>query len=214
MPTDCILVVGSGGHAAVVLDALMAGHFSRSQIHVLDSEPTRVGASIMGGIIQHLSALDHMPGAPCHVAIGDNRIRTGLLDRLKGSGLVPQSVVDQRAIVSSFAQIGAGSFVAAGAIISARSSLGEGCIINHGAVVDHDCSVGAACHLAPLSSLAGSVTLGEGVLVGAGARVLPGLVIGSGATIGAGAVVVTDVAEGMTVVGVPARRASQKGSGQ
>jgi UDP-2-acetamido-3-amino-2,3-dideoxy-glucuronate N-acetyltransferase len=47
--------------------------------------------------------------------------------------------------------------------------------------------------------------------VGTGAIVLPGVTIGAGAMIGAGAVVTADVADGVTVVGNPARVVS-KGS--
>lgn len=48
-------------------------------------------------------------------------------------------------------------------------------------------------------------TLENGVIVGAGAQVLGPITIGAGARIGANAVVVTDVAPGTTMVGIPAR---------
>ncbi len=49
-------------------------------------------------------------------------------------------------------------------------------------------------------------TIGEGVFVGAGARVLGGITVGAKASIGANAVVVHDVPDGATVVGIPARQ--------
>ena len=48
-------------------------------------------------------------------------------------------------------------------------------------------------------------TLGDGVLVGAGAKILGPIVLGDGVKVGANAVVVKDVADGQTVVGVPAK---------
>ena len=45
----------------------------------------------------------------------------------------------------------------------------------------------------------------NGVVVGAGAKVLGPIVIGAGAKIGSNAVVVKDVPEGATAVGIPAR---------
>jgi serine O-acetyltransferase len=46
--------------------------------------------------------------------------------------------------------------------------------------------------------------IGDGVFVGAGARILGGITVGDGAQIGANAVVLKDVPEGATAVGVPA----------
>lgn len=48
-------------------------------------------------------------------------------------------------------------------------------------------------------------TLGNGVLVGAGAKILGPVTVGNGARIGANSVVIEDVPEGATVVGIPGR---------
>ena len=48
-------------------------------------------------------------------------------------------------------------------------------------------------------------TLGDDVVVGAGAQVLGPLNVGPGARIGANAVVLKDVPDGVTMVGIPAR---------
>jgi serine O-acetyltransferase len=48
-------------------------------------------------------------------------------------------------------------------------------------------------------------TLHDGVIVGSGAQILGPHVIGAGARVGANAVVLTDVAPGTTVVGIPAK---------
>jgi len=47
--------------------------------------------------------------------------------------------------------------------------------------------------------------IGNNVFIGAGARVLGGIRVGDGAVIGANAVVIHDVPDGATVVGIPAR---------
>lgn len=48
-------------------------------------------------------------------------------------------------------------------------------------------------------------TLGDDVFVGSGAKIIGGLHIGRGARIGANAVVLKDVPDGATAVGIPAR---------
>ena len=59
----------------------------------------------------------------------------------------------------------------------------------------------------PANGLAGKrhPTLSDGVIVGSGAQVLGPITVGRGARIGANAVVTRDVAEGATMVGIPAR---------
>lgn len=47
--------------------------------------------------------------------------------------------------------------------------------------------------------------IGDNVFIGAGARILGGIRIGNNAVIGANAVVIHDVPDGATVVGIPAR---------
>ena len=53
-------------------------------------------------------------------------------------------------------------------------------------------------------------TLGDGVLVGAGAKILGPVTIGNGARVGANSVVIEDVADGATVVGIPARMVRER----
>lgn len=60
----------------------------------------------------------------------------------------------------------------------------------------------------------GSPLIGLDVVLGAGARILGPIVVGDGARIGANAVVLIDVGQGRTAVGIPARlqdRAKQTG---
>ena len=54
-------------------------------------------------------------------------------------------------------------------------------------------------------------TIGSNVVVGAGAKVLGNIIIGDDAKIGAGSVVLKDVAENSTVVGIPGRVVSRDG---
>ena len=63
--------------------------------------------------------------------------------------------------------------------------------------IEHQVTIGAEGRLSP--------TVGDDVFIGAGAKVLGPVAVGSGARIGANAVVVHDVPEHSTVVGIPAR---------
>jgi len=91
-----------------------------------------------------------------------------------------------------------------------RAALGEtyvgrGTKIDHYAHVGHNCRVGEDTLLCAQAVLAGGVTVGDRCFIGVGAHVREKVVIGNDATVGMGAVVLGDVADGATVVGVPAR---------
>ena len=79
----------------------------------------------------------------------------------------------------------------------------QGVVINSAArggrrvVVEHQVTIGAEKGEAPV--------LGDNVFVGAGAKILGGVRIGSDVRIGANAVVVDDIPDHSTAVGVPAR---------
>ena len=78
-------------------------------------------------------------------------------------------------------------------------------IVNTRAAIDHDCTIGAYSHVCPGTALAGSVTVGKHSWLGIGCQVRQGASIGSNVTVGAGATVVSDIQDGLTVVGTPAR---------
>ncbi len=84
---------------------------------------------------------------------------------------------------------------------------GFGVVIGETAEIGDDVTLYQGVTLGGTSWKAGKrhPTLGDGVVVGAGAKVLGPVVIGAGAKIGSNAVVVKDVPEGATAVGIPAR---------
>ena len=204
MPTDPVLIVGSGGHAKVVIDALRMLGYADAQLLVVDENPARHGHAVLGVVVRAPSADLHGAGGWFHVAIGDCAARARAAQSYRTAGLRALSVVHPAARVAASARLGAGGFVAAGAILGPDATLEDDCIVNHNAVVDHDCRIGASCHVAPGATLGGGVALGARVLVGAGATILPGRRLGDDCVVGAGAVVLADLPRRCTAVGVPA----------
>lgn len=89
--------------------------------------------------------------------------------------------------------------------VSSSVTAGRHCQVQYGATVGHDTMMGACVTVLPGANVSGSVVLGDHATVGSGAVVLQGRTVGAGAFVGAGAVVTKDVAEGVVVVGNPAR---------
>lgn len=193
---------GAGGHAKVVVDAILAS-LPGAAIAFVDDNPGRQGDSFDGFRVSAFGP-DSLAGAEFAICIGDNirraqRYRTACAF---GSAAI---VIHPSAIVSPSARIGPGTVVLARAVVNAGASIGVNCIVNTGAIVEHDCRVGDHSHVSPGAVLGGGVKTGSFTQIGLGARVLPGVSIGEGTLVGAGSVVIRDVGASLVVAGVPSR---------
>lgn len=205
MSTDLIHIIGAGGHARVVVDALLSGGTALANIAVLTEDEGQVGVDFCGMRIRKLDP-ESLKDLYFHLGIGNNYARARLHGQLLEHGAIARTIIHPSAVIAMDVLLGAGSFVAAGAIIGPKSSIGVSTILNHGSIVDHDCDVGEFSHVAPGTTLTGSVKIGSRVLVGAGAIILPGVAIGGGSIVGAGAMVNEDMAPDSVYVGIPAKR--------
>lgn len=204
-----ILVIGSGGHAVVVADALLAA--GERVLGFTDVDASRHGLSVCGlpvlGDDRVLAA--HSQGdVLLAIGIGGVRGEPGrrlVQERLLAAGWRVCGVRHPSAIVSPFARLGAGVQLMAGSIVQPGAEIGDGAIVNTAAVVEHDCAVGPYVHVAPRALLCGNAAVGGDSHVGAGAVVRQGLRLGARTVVGAGAVVVQDYIGGGQLVGVPAR---------
>lgn len=199
-----LAVLGASGHGKVIADlAELLGY----QVTFFDARWPQVkqnGCWPVEGDEQALVSR-RAEFAALVVAIGNNRVRAERQLHLEKEGFPLATLIHPSAVVSRYAKVGAGSVVFANAVINADARVGKGAIINTGATVDHDCQLGDFVHISPGAHLAGNVVVGAGSWVGIGAAVRQGITIGKDVMIGAGAAVVSDIPDGLCVVGVPAR---------
>ncbi|MBC7447999.1 MAG: NeuD/PglB/VioB family sugar acetyltransferase [Hymenobacteraceae bacterium] len=201
-----VALIGYSGHAWVVADCLLAagerlgGYCERTAVARDPYHLPYLGPEAEAAVLVRLRALRWI------VSVGDNTIRARVQQWLSDAlGAAATIVQHPSAVLSSLAELGAGTLLAPLAVVNAAARVGQGCIINTGAIVEHECQLGDFVHVAPGAVLAGNVTVGAGALIGVGAAVRPGIRIGAGALVGAGAVVVKDVPAGARVVGNPLR---------
>ena len=198
--TEKMYLYGASGHGKVVKE-------------ILESK----GRSLQG-FIDDNTEVNELAGLPVRhtqenvdeviVSIGVNKTRKKVVESLVCP--IAKAAIHNKAVVSPTVAIKEGTVVMAGAILNADVQVGKHCIINTGASVDHECVIEDYVHIAPHATLCGQVCVGEGTLIGVGASVVPCVKIGRWWTIGAGAVVLKDVSDGATVVGVPGKLVSRK----
>jgi len=198
-----IIILGAGGHAKVVADILLSQ--GREVAGYLDDNPASWNTKPLNiPVLGSTDAFAELAIEGIVIGIGANTIRQRLAAQL-GEDTPWCNAVHPQAIIAKSVKLGVGVVVAAGAIINPDTVIGDHVIINTAASVDHDCEIKAFCHIAPGTHLGGGVKVGQGTLIGIGATVHPYCTIGRNVIVGAGAVVVDDIPDDVTVVGVPAR---------
>lgn len=203
-----IVIVGSGDHARVVLEALQAS--GQTAVGFAEATAGRSSGEVVSGLpilgsLDDASWLEPSGADAFVVAIGDNGVRRAAYEQCRALGLAAAPIVHPSATVLAGADVGPGSQVCAGAVIGLAARLGFDVIVNTLASIDHDCMIGDHAFIAPGVHLAGRVTIGEGARIGIGAVVREGIHVGDWATVAAGAAVVRDVQPHERVAGVPAR---------
>jgi sugar O-acyltransferase (sialic acid O-acetyltransferase NeuD family) len=212
-----VIIVGAGGHGKVVLDILRRDPDVKL-IGFVDDD-----AALHNKIIDGLPVLGSVSSVPIlisshkldgvTIAIGDNKVRARLFDKMRELGLQPQRAIHPDALIAHDVEIGEGVVIAAGVAISVGTRIGNDVIINTGVVIDHDNIIEDHAHVSPGVNLAGRVTVGKYTQVGLGVTVIEDLTIGENTTIGAGAVVLVDIPSNATAVGIPARVIKHKKTG-
>ncbi len=100
-------------------------------------------------------------------------------------------------VIPGTAKIGKGTFC---------SHRGMAVVIHKNSVIGKDCVIGTSVVLGGRNDSApGGPVLGDRVYIGSGAKIIGAIKIGSDVKIGANSVVLNDVPDGATVVGIPGR---------
>ena len=201
-----LIVLCAGGHARVVIEALLSRGTRPSA--VTDRDSARVG-TMCGRNSDHRTGRrypedEDRPGSSSPTAsaiahrdrVPDCRHGASCSTGFAALGYKFPVITHASAVIASDASLGDGAQVMAGAIIQPAARIGRNVLVNTRAVVEHDCQVGDHCHIAPGAVLCGGVLVGEGAHVGAGAVVLGGVSVGAGAVVAAGAVITKNVEAG------------------
>ena len=174
---DNIIVIGSSGHAKVVIDIIekqgafrIAGLIDRFK----PKGETSFKYAILGAeedIPEIAKSLSIIGGV---VAIGDNWVRSRVVATIKQLMLDFRfvSAVHPSSQIARGVSIGAGTVVMAGTVINSDSTIGEHCIINTKSSIDHDNVIGDFVTIAPNATTGGNVKIANYSVLSLGASVI------------------------------------------
>jgi sugar O-acyltransferase (sialic acid O-acetyltransferase NeuD family) len=202
---DKLLIIGASGHGKVVADIALKMNKWKN-IAFLDDDKsikTSMGIEVIG---TSEDVFTYINQCEIFVGIGNNSRREKIQGKLEIVGATIPVLIHPNAVIGEQVELGAGTVVMAGAVVNCCTKIGKGCVINTGATIDHDNMIEDYVHISPGVHLAGTVKVGQGSWLGIGSVVSNNVNITSGCKVGAGAVVVKDITETGTYVGVPARR--------
>lgn len=200
-----LILIGDSGHAKVIEHvAIRAGW---SVIAKLDDRYISISTDSNGQLKGPLSSLSEIIDEETSVliAIGANRVRKLIFDKLELPIEKYALVIDPSAIISEDSTIGYGTCIMPNSVVNPASTIGNHVILNTRCVIEHDNVIKDYVHVSPGSTLTGNVTVEEGCHIGAGATLIPSVNIGSWSIVGAGSTVIRDVENDVTVVGSPSR---------
>ena len=204
-----IVILGAGGHGQVVADMLFRMQEAGADIEpvgYLDDNTSLIGSKFLTiPVLGKIKALTNISHDAIIIAIGSSQIRQRLFIAMREQGEQFITAQHPTAVIAPDVIIGSGCMICANAVINPGAVIGDNVILNTGCTVDHHNHIGSFAHIAPGVHLGGDVHIGEGALVGIGAVVTPQRSVGAWSRIGAGAVVVKNILDGVTAVGVPAR---------
>lgn len=195
-----LTIIGASGHGKVVAEIARLNGYE--QIAFLDDNEN-INSCGKYPVVGRTTAATILEGN-LFVAIGESATRKHLMEAFGVERCV--TLVHPNAVIAEDVVLGAGTVVMPGAVINPGTRIGTGCIINTCSSVDHDCQIGDYCHISVGAHLSGTIVIGDGTWIAVGANIANNVTIPKQSIIGAGAVVIKDLKETGTYVGVPARK--------
>jgi len=205
-----VIVIGSSGHAKVVVDVLETEGIYRvaGLIDPYRKRGERAFGHEIRGSVEDVGELCKRHGIGyVFIAIGDNWVRHNIHQKVVSTcpGIVFATAVHPSAIIAKNAFIGNGSVVMAGAVVNSYTRIGAFCIANTSTSIDHDCHLEDYSSVAPSVCLGGNVRVGKYSAVSIGAVVSHRVEIGQHTVVGAGSTVLADIPDQVLAYGTPAR---------
>lgn len=178
---------------------------------VQDHNPNAAGRVLEGLPVYSPDSAAHL--APSHgvFSVIGAEPRAMFVERVEALGFRPVTVIHPLAVVSPHCEIAPGACVYPLAGIAARARIGRHALIGRHAIIGHDTIIGDYTTVSAGCLIAGHASAGRQTYLGIGAVCSDHVSLGNRVRVGAGSVVIRDAADGVTLVGNPARVLGARG---
>lgn len=207
-----IVIMGAGDfgkEVAWLIEAINKKTPAYTLLGYLDDDEKKIGRSFNGykclGPISYLSELNKNHRVCAVIANQNGDIRKKLVNMFPGFEEW-ETLIHPSVNISDTSTIGKGSIICASGNVSCNTVIGDCCLFNISVTLGHDCVVGDYVSIMSGSCISGHVTIDDGAYLGTNCTILPGMKVGKHTMVGAGSVVIRNVKENTTVMGVPAKK--------
>lgn len=212
MEKQKVVIIGSGGHAKVVIDIIeLENKYEIYGLLTNDNLNSFCGYPVLGNDekLQEIKAMGIN-----NVAIGiggfrNNQLRKKIYTKISNLDFNIINAIHPSAIIAKTVVLGNGVVVFAGVIINTEAKIFNNCIIATGSTIDHETVIENHCLISAGVTIGANVLIKEGTLCALGSKVISQVQIEKNTLIGAGAVVCKNITESGTYLGVPAKKITQ-----
>jgi sugar O-acyltransferase (sialic acid O-acetyltransferase NeuD family) len=202
-------IFGAGGLICDIIDAIES-RGQQTKIVVLNMELDR---NILNKIPEsiHIIKLNKFQPTTDYYFLGfvdPNKIP--LLESLRKYNLTFSNVIHSFSSVSQSVKMGQGNFINAGVVLASRVELGNFNFVNRTASIGHDTKILNYNHFGPGCTIASTCIIGNRNCLCTSSAVIPAREIKDNITVGAGGVVIENIVDPGTYVGVPVRKLNSK----
>jgi sugar O-acyltransferase (sialic acid O-acetyltransferase NeuD family) len=148
----------------------------------------------------------HAPGDhyffAANVYTQGNQLRTRLYEAMKAKGYKPASYISPHAFVWRNCKIGEHCFIFENNVIQPFVTIGDNVVLWSGNHIGHHSTIGSNCFISSHVVVSGFCRIGEACFMGVNSTVSNNTGIGNNCVVGAAALVLSDVEDNQTVVGI------------
>ena len=207
---DKLIIIGAGGfgrETAWLVERINKVKSTWEIVGFLDDVKERGQIINSYPVLGKIEDAAKYPNAYFACAIGNAKARRRIIENLtvRCPNIRFAILIDPTVEISPWTDVGEGSIICAQTIITVNAKIGRHVIVNLDCTIGHDAVLEDYVTLYPSVNVSGMTKIGKATELGTGTQIIQGRTIAPGSVIGAGAVVIRDMENSCTAVGVPAK---------